>query len=512
MDRSRSFSSIGAIVLFAWVGLNDRACAQNLLFDIPDPNPGSAAAAPASAGDWDGDGVLDFAIGAGLDDSAGIDAGVVRIYSGKNASLLATLLGATAGDLFGGLVVRFPDLNGDGRDDLGVLASEATYLGVGSIYLMAGGTGSQLLRIDCPAAENGFGEPFGPLDDVDGDGVGDLFASFAGWSEKVSIRSGADGHEIALFTGSNELFGYSVDALDDLDGDGVHELLVGAPYHLDPNGRTVGVAYVISTATGSVLRTHIGNFDGEQLGGAVAMVADLDGDGVHDYAIGAIQGPSSFSSKVIVRSGASGALLGTILPPAKGLLLAGQIADAGDVNGDGVGDVVTDGSWTDASGNLEGAVFLVSGRTLLHLDRIEFDDPFVVLTPRLGDLDGDGKGDLAVGTRGITPATTTHVRVYSGDDLWLNATPTQPTAGATLALSTREGNPGALELLVREAVDATPTFVIVGGPTTFDASGGVQLSGTTPAGLAGHDFTLRAYADDANGRVIRSAVQTVSCR
>jgi hypothetical protein len=492
--------------------VSGRARAQDVIFDVSDPNPDSAAAEVAGVGDWDGDGVADFAIGAGFDDGAGTDAGVVRIYSGKNASVLATLPGATAGDWFGGIVVRIPDLDGDGKDDLGVLASGAFYAGHGSVFLMKGGTGAQLLRIDCPVGEGDFGYPLGPIGDVDGDGVGDLFVSFSGWHEKVSIRSGTDGHEIALFTGSNELFGYAVDALDDLDGDGVRELLVGAPYHQDVQHKTIGAAYVISTATGTVLRTHLGQFDGENFGGGVGTLSDLDGDGVRDYAAGGRQSPGSFSAKITVYSGASGAPLATILPPANGLLLAGaQIADAGDVNGDGVGDWMTDGSWTDPNGFLHAAVFLISGRTFLLLDHVEYDDHYAVLSPRLGDLDSDGIGDLALGSFGIA-AVNADVRIYSGDDLWLDARPTQPIAGTSLELATREGSPGALELLVLEAVDGVTTFAVVSGPTVFDATGGAAFTATTPGGLAGHDFTFRAYAKDALGRTIQSAPQTVSCK
>jgi hypothetical protein len=511
MHRCRSFRAIGSATFLVAATVDGGAQAQNVIFDVSDPNPDSAALEVAGVGDWDGDGVVDFAIGATLDDGAGTDAGVVRIYSGKDASVLATLPGQTAGDWFGAVIVGIPDLDGDGKDDLGVLAAHANYAGFSSVYLIAGGTGVQLLRIDCPVGQFYFGYPFGPLGDVDGDGVGDLFASFAGFHEKVSIRSGADGHEIALFAGSNELFGCAVDALDDLDGDGVRDLLVGASYH-DVQNRKVGAAYVISTATGGILRTHLGQFDGEHLGGSVGTLSDLDGDGVRDYAVGGTESPGSSSSKITVYSGASGATLATILPPAKELPLTGvRIVDTGDVNGDGVGDWMTDGRWTNANGSLYGAVFLVSGRTLLPLDRLEFDVGYVVFSPRLGDLDGDGIDDLAVGT--IAPTgTNADVRVYAGDDLWLDALPTQPLAGTSIQLSTREGVPGALELLVLEAVDGVATLVVENGPAVFDATGGVAWTTTTPGGLAGHDFTLRAYAKDTLGHTIQSAPQTVSCK
>jgi len=71
---------------------------------------------------------------------------------------------------------------------------------------------------------------------------------------------------------------------------------------------------------------------------------------------------------------------------------------------------------------------------------------------------------------------------------------------------------GALTILALEAVDGVATFELVSGLSTFDATGGATFSATIPAGLAGHEFTLRAYAHDAMGRVIASSTQSVSCK
>lgn len=495
-------------------GLSTRAIAQDVLLDIPGLNPGDCASHGIGAGDWNGDGVTDLAIGASLDSTYGTNAGAVHIFSGSDGGLITTLFGAAAGDSFGAALARIPDVDGDGLDDLAVDASGATYGGGGSVYVIGGVTGAPLYRIDCPIGESNFGTPLGSIGDVDGDGIGDLFISYGGFLEKVSIRSGADGHEITSLSdssGGNQLFGFAASALDDLDLDGVRDLLVGAPFYVDAQGRNLGAAYVMSTATNTVIRTHLGTFNTQELGGAVATLTDYDGDGVHDYALGGRQNASSTSTNCFVESGASGTQIAKIGPPAKGLDLGPQIADAGDLNGDGVSDLVFDGTWTDASSATHGAFFLVSGSSFRHLDRIEIDDPFVgTLAPPLGDLDGNGFGDLIVGSHDFT--CNGDVRVYEGDDLWLNATPTQPTAGATLTLTTREGTPGALTILVLVDVDGIPLFMVVGGIATFDSTGSRILSATIASGLAGHDFTMQAFADDANGHVIASATQTVSCK
>ena len=83
--------------------------------------------------------------------------------------------------------------------------------------------------------------------------------------------------------------GYSIATLPDLDGDGIGDILAGAP-NRDPNNPKHGTAYVISGATGKVLRVHAGVNYGDRFGRATSSIADLNGDGVPEYVIGATWG------------------------------------------------------------------------------------------------------------------------------------------------------------------------------------------------------------------------------
>ena len=73
----------------------------------------------------------------------------------------------------------------------------------------------------------------------------------------------------------------------------------------------------------------------------------------------------------------------------------------------------------------------------------------------------------------------------------------------------REGPVAGPVVLVLEDVDGTPYFQLVNGLGLFDATGGYAYSAVVPKGLAGHDMLFRAYAHDANGKLIQSVRQGV---
>jgi VCBS repeat protein/FG-GAP repeat protein len=515
---SRSHLSIVAFsstfVLSVAVPIGSRARAQDVLLDIKSPVPDAVAFHTCAIGDWDGDGIGDIAIGAPWDDTVGIYAGAVRIHSGKDGSILATFLGANGDDLFGTSVARMPDLDGDGIDDLAVGAPATHYAGpdYGSVYLYSGRSGALQRRIDAPSLPN-FGFQVGAIGDVDGDGIADLYTGHGANGLEVNVVSGADGHEITRITGSgSEEFGASMSALDDVDGDGIRDLLVGAYWHQDSNGRIVGAGYVFSGATGALLRTHEGTYNGQDLGDGTAGLADLDGDGVGDYAVtNRYDARNLISSTVFLYSGATGAQLGTLVTPLSRFeSFESPVSDAGDVNGDGVGDIAVAGFWRNKGNHYGGTAFLFSGKTLLLLDRIDLQNYYVTTLAPAGDMNGDGYDDLLVGSFG--PSLDGEVELYAGDDLWLDATPPVAYATDPFIIETREGPTGTLTILVLEAIDGVPTFQIVGGLRQFGSLGGNKQVGTVPSGLAGHDFTFRAYANDASGKVIASATQVLSCR
>ncbi len=127
--------------------------------------------------------------------------------------------------------------------------------------------------------------------DVDGDGVMDVYASdWAGAGDaglqgagRVYVHSGADGRRLYTMTGeaAGDGFGIGVADAGDVDGDGHADLVIGAwqNHEAAPSG---GKVYLYSGADGSLLRTLTGKVMGETLGFDATGIGDVDGDGVID--------------------------------------------------------------------------------------------------------------------------------------------------------------------------------------------------------------------------------------
>jgi len=503
-----SSSLVALVAVLLAFSPTESACAQDVLLDFKSPAPATDLIHCVVVADWDGDGVADLAVGAPYDSSVAPYAGAVRIHSGADGSVLMTFNGANTYDLFGGSVAAVPDLDGDGIDDLAVGAEFTDYSGTdaGSVYLYSGGTGVLQRRIDGPAIGTNFGGPIGPMGDVDGDGITDLFIAHYGTGDVVHVHSGFDGHRIVNLRGKRgDMFGCSVAALDDFDGDGARDLLIGARFHPTSLGQYVGRVELRSTLAGTTLWTEDGTIAGEQFGICVAALPDLDGDGSSDCAISGGVKNASGTFEVFVDSGVNGSELARIQRPSTDGFLDRQVVSAGDVNGDGAGDLAVSGYWM--SGNVgHAAAHLVSGKTFGVIGRIPLEVANSDLSA-VGDIDGDGRADLAICT--VDSQLDSRVRVFAGDDLYLAPYPRAPAASAGISFVTREGVPGNATVLVLEGVDGVPTFQSVGGVASFDATGTSTFSATVPTGLTGHTMTFRSYAIGASGRVIASAAQEV---
>src|SRR5262245_10543309 len=104
----------------------------------------------------------------------------------------------------------------------------------------------------------------------------------------LSSASASAQVQVAQFSGSNwtESVGHAVVGLGDVDGDGLPDLATGGPWH--PNNTTdPGHVYVCKGATAALVRTLTGQFGGDDFGSALANAGDVDGDGVNDLLVGA---------------------------------------------------------------------------------------------------------------------------------------------------------------------------------------------------------------------------------
>jgi hypothetical protein len=201
-------------------------------------------------------------------------------------------------------------------------------------------------------------------------------------------------------TANGDRYGSAVDGVGDVNGDGLSDYIIGAPFAAS----TAGLVHVRSGANGAVLKSVFGLGTGEYWGSIVAGLGDLNGDGRGDYAFnGTIPGPIPV---VYVMSGAThNVLFAQIQPPTGATSFPLAIAPAGDVNGDGTGDIAV------AAAPSSYVFSGVNGALLQTLGGAGFT------IAGLGDVNGDGASDIAVGNSSFTVGTYTQlgrVRVHSG--------------------------------------------------------------------------------------------------
>jgi hypothetical protein len=254
-------------------------------------------AAVAGAGDVNRDGRADVLVGAPLNDAVGSDAGRAYVFSGRNYKLLRKLQAGDEGDFFGSATDWSPDLNGDGRPELIVGAQNAGPTGGGRAYVLSGRNGRPLFTIVPPASAVEFGSFFvAGVGDVNGDGTGDVYAadyadgSLGPGTGRAVVHSGADGSELHSWTGSagGEGLGPGREA-GDVNGDGLVDLAIGS-YTSSDGANQAGKVEIFSGADGSLVRGITSTTPLENLGFDVVGVGDLNGDGVPDLLISAASG------------------------------------------------------------------------------------------------------------------------------------------------------------------------------------------------------------------------------
>lgn len=315
----------------------------------------------AGAGNVDGDGRADFIIGAPNADSGGVnEAGKVAVYSGLDGGVLYEKFGAEATDHLGASVDGIGDLDGDGKSEFIVGSPRANPDGrfnAGSVYLYSGGTGQLFYRVD---------------------GIG-----------------------------RDDFLGVSVAGAGDVNADGRADFIVGAPY-ADPDtlNRSInsGATYVYSGLNGSLLFTVKGTSEDDYLGYSVAGAGDVNGDGKSDFIIGAPNsdaGGLSNAGWAGVYSGLNGSLLYPLYGDSACNFFGRSVAEAGDVNGDGKGDVIVGAIGTDQGSadcfDYAGSAYLFSGANgsvLFRMDGSGSLDEMGFSVSGAGDINADGRPDI----------------------------------------------------------------------------------------------------------------------
>ncbi len=319
-------------------------------------------------GDINADGVPDFAAGAPTPNAIGS----VYVYSGKDASLIHTLTGKTVAGQFGYEVSEIGDFDGDGCPDLfvGAMAGDGAEKKSGRAEVVSGKTGEMIFELLGERAGDGFGNAAAAAEVEPGQFLLAIGAQNAGPSThgrvyvyqvknakpELKFRIEGDEHSVNL----GQMF---ISFPGDLNGDGVPDVYA-SDFSDNTRAKGGGKVVVHSGADGKQLLVIHGSQAGEGLGTSPSDAGDVDGDGIGDLVIGAWQNKQGAPSggKVYLYSCAGdGKLLRTWTCKQAGDTLGFDATGIGDIDGDGHIDFLLTSAWSNKNGPKSGRVLIVAG-------------------------------------------------------------------------------------------------------------------------------------------------------
>lgn len=381
-------------------------------------------------GDLDGDGVIDFVSTAPTFQNG---AGKIYVYSSKSGKLLYEVTG-DSGFRLGNSAVGVGDINQDGTPD--IIAGAPNANGKGAVFVYSGKDASVIHEIDGETRQGQFGYEVSELGDFDEDGVPDfLVGELAGRGDaprsgRVVVYSGKSAKPLFDLDGEQQGDGFGNAAAATSLGEGEFLLAIGAQ-NAGPSDRGRVYVYHVKDAKPKLRFTIEGDRNSKNLGQMfISFPGDLDRDGVPDVYASDFGDRTQVAGggKVVVHSGATGEELLALHGNFAGEGLGTSPSDAGDVDGDGIGDLVI-GAWQNAeAANSGGKVYLYSaageGKLLRSWTCKQAGDTLGFDACGIGDVDGDGHIDflLTSAWSNVRGSKTGRVFIVAGEDFSKQAT------------------------------------------------------------------------------------------
>ncbi|MFA9229647.1 MAG: M10 family metallopeptidase C-terminal domain-containing protein [Microgenomates group bacterium] len=341
MERGTAIDAGAAFVLWGQamgggLDLGDPFTANGQGYAIKGQAAGDmAGVSMLSVGDMNGDGIADVLVGASGQDAGGVDAGAAYVVWGKTSAssvLLSAVAGGTggfkingasSGDAVGSVLAVLGDQNGDGKSEIliGVRDDNAAGANAGAVYVVDGKSTGATINLNAVAAGTGgykisgvaqddAGASVANAGDVNGDGLDDILIG-APRSDSAYVVYGKANHlavdlaNVAAGLGGFKILAEAAGDLDtlvvtggvDLNRDGIDDLVIGASNN-EEGGANAGAVYVVWGGAGSgtvdlsLVAQGFGGAKivgtaGSMLGRSVAICGDINGDGVADLIMGA---------------------------------------------------------------------------------------------------------------------------------------------------------------------------------------------------------------------------------
>ncbi|MFV2056813.1 MAG: tandem-95 repeat protein [Thiohalomonadales bacterium] len=385
--------------------------------------------------------------------------------------------GLQAGEEFGASVAGVGDVNGDGLDDVAIAAPKYSdpEIDEGAVFvflnskdgLLSTTTAEWIVQSDQAGAL--FGSSVSGVGDLNGDTFMDIIVGSPNYSKIDPANPGAIGQEGAAFIyygSANGLsqnprqiivgdlpgahFGFSVAGAGDVDNDSNVDVVIGAPNYSAPELDEGRVYIYRGSPTGlDTVNPWLAesNQAGAQLGFSVSGAGHINADSNADIIVGAVgydytdgQGNVTldtgaafvyFGSSAQDGTGVPLVIDASISPLYRLMISAGarsgvSVASAGDVNGDTFDDIIFGADNYNFTSSVGGVAAVMYGPDLLFTDGAfwfeaggQSNAQFGISVAGLGDINGDGFDDIAVGANNFNGPTASligrgRVSVYQG--------------------------------------------------------------------------------------------------